>query len=68
MLNYKYAPEILFIVFLAAYCFFGCFLNGFFNPAYTPFNPPTLMRKCEAENRPYEFLSSVLILPPHPFI
>lgn len=35
MLNYKYAPEILFIVFLAAYCFFGRLLNGFFNPAYT---------------------------------
>lgn len=32
MLNYKYAHEILFIVFLGWHCFFRCLLNGFLTP------------------------------------
>ncbi len=32
MLNYKYAHEILFIVFFGWHCFFQCLLNGFLTP------------------------------------
>lgn len=32
MLNYKYAHEILFIVFFGWHCFFRCLLNGFLTP------------------------------------